>query len=93
VTPPGERNALAVDAGAWVLIGDGGGSDTAQTSATGLPAVPNIVRAMGLVPAAVDLFFGAFRPHYALQTIPLAISQAQAEFVASRVSALNQCFY
>ena len=48
---------------------------------------------MGLVPDAVALFFGAFRPHYALKDIPLSISQTQAEFVASRVSALNDCFY
>ena len=60
---------------------------------TGMPAVPNIARSLGLVPGAVALFFGTFRPHYALQDIPLAISQAQAEFIAARVSALNQCFY
>jgi hypothetical protein len=60
---------------------------------TGLPAVPNIFRAMGLVPDAVALFFSTFRPHYALKDIELSISQAQAELVASRVSAWNECFY
>ncbi len=60
---------------------------------TGLPVVPNIVRAMGLVPKAVELFFGTFRPHYALKGIKLSLSQAQAEYVASRVSAMNKCFY
>ncbi len=60
---------------------------------TGLPRVPNIARSMGLVPSAVDLFFGTFRPHYSLKDIPLSISQAQAEFVASRTSAINECFY
>jgi hypothetical protein len=91
--PTGEQNPRAVNAGAWVPISDGEGTSTADPSETGLPAVPNIARAMGLVPGAVALFFGAFRPHYALKDIPLAISQAQAEFVASRVSAINECFY
>jgi len=78
-----------VDDGAWVPI-TRAPRDMADT---GLPAVPNIFRAMGLVPQAVNLFFGAFRPHYALKDIALSISQSQAEFVASRVSALNECFY
>ncbi len=87
--PGGKLNPHAVDGGAWVPI-----SAAAQdVSDTGLPTVPNIARAMGLVPSAAQLFFTAFRPHYALKDIPLSISQAQAEFVASRVSALNQCFY
>jgi len=33
------------------------------------------------------------RSHYSLSDIPLDISQAQAEFIAARVSALNECFY
>ena len=64
-----------------------------EDGAFGLPRAPNIGRAMGLVPSAVALFFLTFRPHYALRDVPLAISQAQAEFIASRVSALNECFY
>ena len=88
-TPTGEIDENAVDEGAWVPLS----AASQELTDTGLPAVPNIARSMGLVPAAVVLFFGTFRPHYALRDIPLAISQAQAEFVASRVSALNQCFY
>ena len=87
--PSGEFNPDAVDGGAWVPI-----TAAAQdVSDTGLPSVPNILRAMGLVPGAVALFFNTFRPHYSLKDIKLSISQAQAEFVASRVSALNECFY
>jgi hypothetical protein len=87
--PGRTSNPDVVDGGAWVPI-----SAAAQdVSETGLPTVPNIARALGLVPAAMQLFFTAFRPHYALKDIPLSISQAQAEFVASRVSALNECFY
>lgn len=87
--PTGNGVADVVDAGAWVPI-----TRAPDTMAdTGLPAVPNIARAMGLVPAAVELFFGAFRPHYALKDIALSLSQSQAEFVASQVSAMNECFY
>ncbi len=87
--PGRSYNEDAVDAGGWVPM-----LDASQDMAdTGLPAVPNIARSLGLVPSATELFFGTFRPHYALKDIPLSISQAQAEFVASRVSAINECFY
>lgn len=87
--PTGEPAGDVVDAGAWVPIARA----PRDMADTGLPVVPNIVRAMGLVPKAVELFFGTFRPHYALEDIRLSLSQAQAEYVASRVSALNECFY
>ena len=85
----GEVLGETVDIGAWLPVMNRN-EDLADT---GLPSVPNIARAMSLVPRAVALFFGAFRPHYRLKDIHLAISQAQAEFIASRVSALNACFY
>ena len=87
--PTAEAPGDTVDEGAWVPISRA----PRDMADTGLPTVPNIARAMGLVPAAVSLFFGAFRPHYALKDIALSISQSQAEFVASRVSAMNECFY
>jgi|TARA_Y100000310_G_scaffold214625_1_gene215526 hypothetical protein len=87
--PDGLISGDAVHGGAWVPIA----AAPSDVSETGLPTVPNIVRSMGLVPAAVDLFFGTFIPHYRLQDLDLAVSQSQAEFIASRVSALNQCFY
>ncbi len=87
--PTRNYNHSAIEAGAWVPI-----LDAPTTMAdTGLPQVPNIARALGLVPSALDLFFATFRPHYALKDIPLSISQGQAEFVAARVSAINECFY
>ena len=88
--PTRVSNAQVIDDGAWIPILDVGPNETGET---GLPQVPNIARALGLVPSALDLFFTTFRPHYALKDIPLSISQAQAEFVASRVSAMNECFY
>ncbi len=87
--PRRQYNHDAVEAGAWVPILQG--DDTMAD--TGLPRVPNIARALGLVPSALQLFFNTFRPHYALRDIDLSISQGQAEFVAARVSALNECFY
>lgn len=87
--PDGIINEAAVDRGAWVPIMDA----DQNLFDEGMPAVPNIVRSMGLVPSAVQLFFQTFRPHYALADIPMSISQAQAEFVATRVSTLNECFY
>ena len=87
--PTAEAPGATMDDGAWVPITRA----PRDMSDTGLPAVPNIFRAMGLVPAAVSLFFSTFRPHYALKDIPLSLSQAQAELVAARVSAINECFY
>jgi len=87
--PSGEQNPLAIDDGAWLPILDA----PADMADTGLPQVPNIARALGLVPSALELFFSTFRPHYALKDIALSISQSQAEFVAARVSAINECFY
>lgn len=89
--PQGEINHAAVNDGAWVPILAVPNPD--QVSDTGLPQVPNIARALGLVPSALQLFFDTFRPHYALKDIALSISQGQAEFVAARVSAINECFY
>ena len=87
--PTGQEPPPVVDGGAWVPLT----AVDVQDGTFGLPRAPNIGRSMGSVPSAVALFFLAFRPHYALRDIPLAISQAQAEFIASRVSALNECFY
>ena len=87
--PTGQDAPRVVDAGAWVPLTD----VEVQDEVFGLPRPPNIARSMGLVPGAVALFFLAFRAHYALRDVPLDISQAQAEFIASRVSAINECFY
>lgn len=88
--PSRVRVADLVDEGAWVPISR---RSDASATATGLPADPNIRRAMSMVASAPMLFFRAFMPHYRLRGLDFAITQGQAEFVASRVSALNQCFY
>ena len=54
----------------------------------------NILRSLGLVPSARQLFFDTFSPSYFMQAgSPFAIDRRQVELVASRVSAVNQCFY
>ena len=82
-------NSEAIEIGAWVPVLD----VPSQTADHGLPKVPNIARSLGLVPSALQLFFGTFSPHYSLSNIQSSLSQDQAEFVASRVSAMNECFY
>lgn len=78
-----------VDGGAWVKIAPGDG----ELNEIGIPRQANIVRSMGLVPAVIVLFFSVMRQAYYISGLPIAISRSQAEFIAARVSALNQCFY
>ena len=82
-------NENVVEGGAWVPLMPA----DLEASATGLPSVPNIVRAMSLVPDAVSLYFGVERSHYTTAPMDIAITRDQTEFVAARVSALNQYFY
>jgi len=87
--PSRKENDAVIDGGAWVPLMP---ADLGATE-TGMPSVPNIVRAMSLVPDAVKLYFDVERAHYTVAPIAMAISRDQMEFVAARVSALNQCFY
>ncbi len=89
--PRQQFNAAAVEDGAWVPILQRASATDPTTPEQ--PQTWNITRALGLVPSALELFFTTFRPHYALSNIHLSISQGQAEFVAARVSAMNECFY
>ncbi len=83
------RNDQVCDGGAWVPLYD----LPQEMTDTGLPTAPNIFRAMGLVPSGIDHFFGVMRSHYALADQEADISRSQIELIASRVSALNECFY
>ena len=87
--PSRELNPAVVEAGAWVPIMD---VEQAETD-LGLPSVPNIARAMGLVPAAVEHFFSVMRSQYSLTEYETSLTRAQIELIASRVSSHNQCFY
>jgi hypothetical protein len=62
--------------------------------------VPNVLRALSLVPDAVRQLQELSRVHYLPMEAVIdprarvpALSRAQMELVAGRVSALNQCFY
>lgn len=63
------------------------------------PMVPNIVRALSVVPAEVRMLQVMAAAHYlpvaqiSDPTARRSIDRMQMELVAARVSALNQCFY
>ncbi len=79
--PSREHYDQAAEDGAWVAIT----KPDPQTRA-------NIVRALGLIPPEQGNFWQVFRHHY-LSPDGRAIAAPQIELVASRTSALNQCFY
>lgn len=88
-SPNGHEPAKTEDGGAWVPLA----RQDQSRSDLGFRGVPNILRAMGAVPSAVSLFFTCFKNHYSMMGVPLDLRQSQTEFIAARVSALNQCFY
>lgn len=65
------------------------------------PQVPNVIRAMSLVPDNVRMLKKMSAAHYVPHTIVAkvaaetgrAISRSQIELIAGRVSARNECFY
>jgi len=87
--PSRVTNDNVLDCGAWVPLFN----LPQEATDTGLPTAPNIFRAMGLVPSAIEHFFGVMRAHYGLSNMDVGISRSQVELIAARVSALNQCFY
>lgn len=87
--PRGQQPPRVVDDGAWVPLS----AIEVERPDLGFRRAPNIMRSMGCVPEAVSLFFTCFRNHYSMMGVTMALSQPQAEFIAARVSALNQCFY
>lgn len=63
------------------------------------PFVPNIMRALSLVPAEARALQRSSNAHYVPveqigdPTVHRALDRMQMELIAARVSALNQCFY
>jgi alkylhydroperoxidase family enzyme len=100
-TPSKERPLSATIEGAWVpQIPIGGDDWTALYEDR--EAVPQIGRALSLVPAEVNLLNSVSASHYmqlddVTNTMHVepgrAIDRLQMELVASRVSAVNECFY
>ena len=87
--PTGQKEPEVVEDGAWVRLAPRDG----ELNEVGIPRQANIIRAMGLVPLVIQLFFTVMRQAYYIANLPISISRSQAEFIAARVSALNQCFY
>ncbi len=78
--PSFERSDDVVDAGAYLPLAREGRA--------------HILRSLGLVPSASELFFHTFNPSYYMRpNQEFALTRAQVELVASRVSAVNECFY
>lgn len=78
--PSFEKSEAVVEADAWLPIAREGRA--------------NILRSLGLVPSASSLFFNAFGPSYYMRpNAKFGIDRRQVELVASRVSAVNECFY
>ena len=98
--PSRYRPSSAADTGAWVpMIAP---EDAAGAEADLYPAgaiIPNIIRALSLVPDEVRVLLELAAAHYlGLEDLsnPMAhrsLDRMQMELVAARVSALNQCFY
>lgn len=87
--PSGEVNAHPGDIGARVAVMD------AERPLPGWEGryVPHIGRALGLVPASMREFWGLFSPHYRPLETEGEMQRPQVEFVASKTSAINECFY
>jgi hypothetical protein len=98
--PSRHRPAGAKEGEAWVPMIDP--ADAAGPEADlygGGDFVPNIVRALSLVPDEVRVLRRSTDAHYVPvakipdPTFQRALARPQMELVAARVSALNQCFY
>ena len=88
--PTREKNTQVIDGGAWVPLLD----VEYKALISGIPEVPNIARAMGLVPRGLGEFFSTMSAHYHLAELSNTdLTRPQIELVASRVSACNDCFY
>jgi hypothetical protein len=98
--PARHRPASARPSGAWVpMIAPEDADGPEADLYAGLPMVPNIIRALSLVPDEVRALRRSTDSHY----VPAAeigdpsvrrdLDRMQMELVAARVSALNECFY
>lgn len=87
--PTRTKNPGVVKEDAWVPVSE----RSLELGPSGLPTVPNIARAMGLVPSAIMQFFPVMRSHYGLDQLTSELSRPQTELIAARTSSYNDCFY
>ena len=99
--PSRHRPAGAKPGTAWVpmiAVEDATGPE-ADVYGGGADFIPNIIRALSLVPDEVRALRRATESHYVPvaqigdPTVRRALDRPQMELVAARVSALNECFY
>jgi alkylhydroperoxidase family enzyme len=97
--PSRHRPAGAKGGEAWVPMIAPEDATGAESDIYGVGFVPNIVRALSLVPDEVRTLWRTSAAHYLpVEQIPdptvrRALDRMQMELIAARVSALNQCFY
>ena len=99
--PERRRPTGARDEGAWVATVPANGLDAADADLYGgAPSAANVIRALSLVPPAVRRLASLHGAHYLsyeemrlLEVPGRTLSRPQLEFVAARVSAINECFY
>src|SRR5581483_1916099 len=97
--PSRQRPAAAKLEGAWVPMIAPENARGAEADLYGDGFVPNIMRALSLVPDEVRALQRSTNAHYVpVAQIPdptarRALDRAQMELLAARVSALNECFY
>ncbi len=98
--PTRRRPASAKPGTAWVPMIAPEDADGPEADLYGpWPFVPNIMRALSLVPAEARALQRSSNAHYVPveqigdPTVHRELDRMQMELVAARVSALNQCFY
>lgn len=99
--PERRRPAGATDEGSWVPTVPATALDAEDADIYGgAPFAANVIRALSLVPPAVRQLEELHGAHYLsylemrkLEGLDRTLSRAQIEFVAARVSAVNECFY
>jgi alkylhydroperoxidase family enzyme len=99
-TPSHYRPASAVGGTAWVpMVEPDVASGPESDLYAGIDFVPNIMKALSLVPDAARALQRSSDAHYvpvnkiADPSARRSLDRMQMELVASRVSALNECFY
>ncbi len=101
LTRPRVRPSGATDEGSWVATVPATALDAEDADIYGgAPFAANVIRALSLVPPAVRQLEELHGAHYLsfaemrkLEGFDRTLSRPQIEFVAARVSAVNECFY
>jgi len=99
--PSRQRPDAAKLQGAWVPTIEPADAAGPEADLYGAKVVPGIRKAMSLVPDEVRGFFDLATAQYVSAAAvrdpgaanPRAISRAQMELLAARISAINRCFY